>query len=474
MPKKFTHYAAASQAFFDPRDGREKRVVLASRTGRVIALDVEVYNALRGDLVPTLRPGITQQLEDAGLLVDADEDELSAILSENAQAAEDYGILYQVVQPTATCQFGCDYCGQHFRPHQLTSENQELLVASLQKRLELGRFSALEVGWFGGEPLLGLTTMRQLSPRFTSLADRFSARYWSRIVTNGFALTPKVARELVDEHVVRSIEITLDGISEYHDGRRVTRAGNPTFDRIYEQLGALVDNHGSQVNVTLRCNVDSRNHAGITPLLKKLAVDQILPRLHKVYFAPVHSWGNDADAQSASLEQFADWEIQWFLELMTLGYNPGLIPGRVNITCMVQKPEAELVDAYGQLFNCTEVSYVPTYERPITAGAGSDVRATHRNVFSIGDLRNTIPRPNQKPFTSFPSDVGRGVYPCSKCVMLPVCGGGCPKLWEDGKIPCPSSKSNIPQRLLLSYLLSFGSLKGYNRPTGHESQTQLS
>ena len=36
--------------------------------------------------------------------------------------------------------------------------------------------------------------------------------------------------------------------------------------------------------------------------------------------------------------------------------------------------------------------------------------------------------------------------------MLPTCGGGCPKEWEEGRIPCPTPKFNIEQRMVLSYL----------------------
>ena len=55
---------------------------------------------------------------------------------------------------------------------------------------------------------------------------------------------------------------------------------------------------------------------------------------------------------------------------------------------------------------------------------------------------------------NFNERIRQGEYPCSTCRMLPVCGGACPKSWLEGIEPCPSAKSNVEQRLLLSYALS--------------------
>lgn len=43
-------------------------------------------------------------------------------------------------------------------------------------------------------------------------------------------------------------------------------------------------------------------------------------------------------------------------------------------------------------------------------------------------------------------------YPCHTCKMFPVCGGGCPKSWEEGIIACPSNKFNIQDKLAINYI----------------------
>ena len=41
--------------------------------------------------------------------------------------------------------------------------------------------------------------------------------------------------------------------------------------------------------------------------------------------------------------------------------------------------------------------------------------------------------------------------PCNTCTMLPVCGGACPKSWQEGNAACPSNKFNIKEKLALNY-----------------------
>jgi uncharacterized protein len=137
---------------------------------------------------------------------------------------------------------------------------------------------------------------------------------------------------------------------------------------------------------------------------------------------------------------FADWEIRWFVEMAELGFGLALLPKRRPIVCFAVLPTAELVDANGELFNCTEVSYVPKYGRP--------------NEYAIGTVAGGEQPGRRQRLALFNERVGRGGYDCSECRMLPVCGGCCPKLWEEGITPCPTPKFNIETRLLLRYALA--------------------
>jgi uncharacterized protein len=151
-----------------------------------------------------------------------------------------------------------------------------------------------------------------------------------------------------------------------------------------------------------------------------------------------------------------------------LGFNVGLIPKRNKVVCMAVQPDSALVDAYGNLFNCTEVSYVPTYEIETDS-------SEKRNRYAIGDLRRGEDPKQREVLSSFYDKVETGEYPCHSCNMLPTCGGACPKQWLEGIKPCPPAKYNIKERLILQYLLSTFTLREVSLETeSQHTEQQLS
>jgi uncharacterized protein len=153
---------------------------------------------------------------------------------------------------------------------------------------------------------------------------------------------------------VRKIEITLDGTAEHHDRRRFTKAGTGTFERIFENLVALARREDLSVGLNVRCNVDQHNRHGVLPLLQRLAEAGVQRRITAFYVSPVVNWGNDAGDRNVARDEFARWEIEWFVEMFKLGFPVGVLPERQAANCMALAPEAELVDPHGTLFNIRE------------------------------------------------------------------------------------------------------------------------
>ncbi len=187
--------------------------------------------------------------------------------------------------------------------------------------------------------------------------------------------------------------------------------------------------------------MDKRNIAGVSPLIRQLSEDGLLKHF-KFYVAPIHGWGNDAAKLAEEKEVFADHQITWFLEIIELGYDIKLLPQRKYDLCLATNPDAELIDPFGQVFNCTEVSLVPSYEKD------------GKNIYKLGHIADEVDydRKLREPLGDFFERVTQGQTPCHSCPVFPVCGGSCPKEWLDGNIPCPSIKYNLKQILLLTYL----------------------
>ena len=437
MSYKLSKYIV-STTYFDQKRDQYLQVVYSSRSGKVRLLDLGTWKAAEAGELSKIQPAIMADLLTDQMIVPEGENELSVVLKENRDHAQNDTDLYMAIQPTANCPFGCGYCGQEHSVKHLKDVDQDALFNRIQSKLELKDYKSLSISWFGAEPLSGFPVMEKLSPRIQKLAADRGLKYQAKIITNGLLMNEGVSKKLMYDYGVNFIEITLDGIAKYHDERRFLKTGGPSFDKIYKNLLAAVKIKPKDATISIRCNVDDRNREGISPLIQKLHEDGILSQV-TIYFAQIHSWGNDAHKQAAEKKTFAQWEIDWMLELQELGHPVGFVPQRRKSLCMAVKPDAELIDPFGQVFNCTEVSLVPTYEKD------------GKNEYALGhvaeeklanaQVRNKLGR--------FHEEEELKKVPCSSCPILPICGGMCPKLWAEGIDACPPAKFNIKERLLV-------------------------
>lgn len=233
MELKLTYYHIIT----DPLNSAGDRVIYSSRTGETFVLNKLFWNYLQQGKFSLLTEEVRSKLIESKILVASDEDELTTTVNENIEASNrTTGQLYEVIQPTAMCQLGCDYCGQSHTKDYLDKKLYAPMLERIEKKAKAGQYNSLKIGWFGAEPLMALPQMRELSPQLKELADKFDLSYSSKVVTNGLSLKPAIFKELAEEHAVSNIEITLDGTSEYHDVHRPTKSMEKTFDLILENI----------------------------------------------------------------------------------------------------------------------------------------------------------------------------------------------------------------------------------------------
>ena len=444
MKYKFSYYTIIS----DPVNSRNDVVLFATRSSKAFKIKEEVKNKLLENDVEDLDEALKEQLIKIKALVPADEKELDTIVDENNAAIGSATELYEVIQPSAMCQLGCDYCGQQHTKDYIQPAVYDKLLERIKLKLKMGDYKSLYIGWFGGEPLMGLRQIREISKELIKLAAENNLKYGAKIVTNGLSLKPAIFRELAQEMKIEQVEITLDGIGEFHDHRRITKEGNATFDIIFQNIldiTSMPDYYDLGCRISLRCNVDHRNVEGVSPLIKLLAEHKLQNKLAYFYPIGVYSWGgNDAHQKSLTKEEFAELEIGWMIEMFENGFIPTLLPNRVKKVCMAVSSTSEMYDAFGNIFNCTEVSYTTHYNgTPYVLG---NLKLDHTYV-----EKN---RPLHDWYSNMKDSSPQKKFPCTTCKMLPVCGGGCPKSWHEDMRACPSAKFNIKDRLALSYVVA--------------------
>lgn len=431
----------------DNLNSKGDKLLFCTRTGEILMIPNQYWETADSINIESIPEDLISQLIDVKALVDENEDELATIIQENK--VEDISdMLYEVIQPTAMCQLGCDYCGQTHTKSYVSAKLQAAIIDRIRKKLTLNKYNRLHIGWFGAEPLMGLPQMRSLTIELKKLCEEFEIKYTSKVVTNGLSLKENIFVELVTEQNVRQIEVTLDGTSAFHDNRRHTKEGDKTFDIIFNNLLKIInreDFFDLNCKISIRCNVDERNQDSISDLIRLLVENNFHNRISHFYTIGVYSWGNDAHKKSLTKEEFAKKEIDWLIEMYQLGFKPHLIPGRVKQVCLATSKDSEMYDAFGNVFNCTEVSYVDTYKDSEYVLAKLNDDPLYIN--------------SERPFSTWYDDVYDNKYPCHTCKMLPVCGGGCPKSWKEDMRACPSNKFNIKEKLMLSYVIINSDIK---------------
>ncbi len=427
--------------------GAEVRVGYSARTAKTMVLPAPLAARLDGPRPAGLTDGERASLTRARALVPEDEDELAAVVGAMRAAAASASVRRVVVMPTAHCNMGCAYCGQEHERGPVQERRARATVRRVLAMIADPATEEVRIGWFGGEPLLGLRVMREMSAEFTAAADRHGTRYQAKIATNGSLLTARTLRVLREECRVRSIEVTVDGPQEVHDARRAMRNGRGTFLRTLDVLArALADDALPGVRVGLRTNVDTGNEAHVPDLLADLACMGFGHPQVQIHLAPVHSWGNDVSEVELAARAYAERENGWLTLAHGLGLNVVAVPGALkDVTCIATTRNGELHDARGTVYSCTEHPLVPGYAGPFALGTVDELTGEQPGVpdGSAG------PRP-EGPFDGWYDSVAAGGRDCSRCPLLPVCGGRCPKLWSEGHVPCPSMKFDWAAKLDLA------------------------
>lgn len=417
---------------------RGRRLVYNSLSGSMALWDAEDVETFHRACAGGASGMEAAPLANAGFLVDSHTDELKVMEQAYLAHRFDPKTMILTLAPTLSCNFGCDYCFQGSdKPRDTMGPDVQDAILALIARAA-PQLSRLHVAWYGGEPLLRKPIVRDLSDRIVAFCDAHGVGYDASMVSNGYLLDPETAEMLVARRV-GSVQITLDGLPNYHDERRALLSGKPTFQRIVANLKAAVERTPMQIN--LRANVDARNQAQMTDLLDFLAEQGLGNRPNfKIYFAPVeaitagcHAIEDVTMARSA----YGQVEADLYRKACALGLAPLPYPPRFHGTCAAVKPKGLVILPSGDVHKCWDTVNAPKFA-----------------VGTIFDLDGLAKSEAAKRWIRW-SPLNNAA--CRSCKLLPSCSGACAyktihadqTRGEAAVLPCPSWKYNLKERLLL-------------------------
>jgi uncharacterized protein len=428
----------------DETSENPERILFATRTGTSVKIKDTIYQKIVSQDFSNIDYETLRQLIDIEAIVLDGTNEFHDIIKQNVLGIESKNALSFTIQPSANCQFGCHYCGQKHSKDLMDEKIMSKVIKRIEDKIIETSAKSISVMWYGGEPLMGFSHIKKMSAELIEMVKRNGVSYFGSMITNGLSFKLEVFKELANICKVRHFQITLDGLAEYHDKRRITKKGENTFDIIFKNIIDVINSKEyieSKAAITIRSNIDKNNFESIPDLIDLMASHKFQEKNVTLDFCPVVNWGdNNAEKDSFEPTEFSSKEIDLFLYAKDKGFKTPHLPERSITPCMVVDPASEVYDAKGNIYPCYEFPYTPKYET---------------DEYRIGNLLKPEETYNYNAITrNWNEDIKTNISGCPTCKLFPVCGGGCPKKWYANEKGCPSFKHNIEDRLVLDYLIN--------------------
>lgn len=393
---------ASRYTFLFSVDG-EKRLAYNALTNGLALVDEACADCLASfseEKFVSLPEETQRQLQRGGFVLPDELDERDVVRVRYRMHQYATGHIGLTIGPTLACNLACRYCFESSFKGFMSDETQSAVVRFASELIEAGA-KALDVTWYGGEPLLGLDTIEALSQAFLSLTEEKQASYQASIITNGTLLTEEVAHRLVAAKV-SSAQVTLDGPPEVHDQRRPFRSGGPSYAKIVANLQEAI----KLLPISLRVNVDRHNAEQALVFVENLMAESWFDAERvQVHFGYVRKYTPSCGCGlDEMLKPSEFWALQEELgkRLVARGLAQPLYPDLAS-GCTATSVSSFVIGPQGELYRC----WNHVGDRKAIVGTVFDSAINH-------------PLYVQYLVAGFEEDPE-----CLECRFLPICAGGC-------------------------------------------------
>lgn len=427
----------SSYTFLFERSG--EYFLFTAKSGSFFKIPKEVYDFLKGidntEAVPEEMQEIVSQLQKIGAISTKEEDAdyLDALKHRWLLKAYQNTHLGLTLVPTEWCNLRCPYC---FEKNKEAKYMDDKVIDRLIDFVKAHKAPTYSIYWYGGEPLLAIDQIEKILDRLNDLPDK--KRTGHSIVTNGTLLNDRVL-EVFKKYPLDHIQITFDGVKATHDTRRITHAGDGTFDLIIRNLKKLAEAL-PDTPINIRVNIDRLN-ADEFIKVKELIKETFPDKKNIGCYPGILSGDKDCSDYTLFTNETL---VNFYNELREKnGIDLWSYPYRNVGGCTATGICTHVIGADGALYRCWE-----------------DVGIKDMQIGNICEdsLSN---EPLLRKFlkcTPFEDDE------CIACKLLPVCSGGCPKKRFNNKYNNASNelcfllKTN-DSNTLFDYLISYYKMK---------------
>ena len=170
---------------------------------------------------------------------------------------------------TEDCNFRCNYCFQEHLNKKMDKVLINDFIMLTKKIVEEEDINDVEITYYGGEPLL-----EQENVLFAHITLNKVLGYKIKsfnLITNGYLLTKKFLSKLYESNSYEvnkkfTIQVTIDGIKNIHDKRRMLVDGKGTYNKIIDNINIATD----YFLVVIRVNIDKLSIDYLHDLVREL------------------------------------------------------------------------------------------------------------------------------------------------------------------------------------------------------------
>ena len=325
-------------------------------------------------------------------------DELKQIKLNLLTSRYDKSKISLTIAPSMDCNFACSYCFEknQLNDKQMSPQVVDQIVDFVKSKA--GHLEYLDVTWFGGEPLLAVPHIEEITKRLVEICKSNKIAYDADIITNGYFLTTEVAEKLKSCYVSR-VQITIDGTKDTHDKRRPLINGEGTFDRIMHNIEATKN----IIPILVRINVDKENTEQLSELMHFFSKRNLLSYIQP-YLGHVKSYNDEYESTIClSNKGYSRLHLEFMKENNLSLMNR--YPRPRGCCCIADHVSSVVIDTQGYIYKCT-----------------NDIGMDSKKIFSLGS-ENVVNSSMLHEYLLYdPTEDLR----CKNCKCLPICMGGCP------------------------------------------------
>jgi uncharacterized protein len=349
----------------------------------------------------TLESSDEQVMAELGFLVSDAAGEKKEMMNFFSKANSGVKRFSAVVVLNLDCNLACSYCyeGKMKGKHYLSKETADLLFAFIEKDY-ISSGMSVNLSFYGGEPLLSLGMIKNISGRLKSRVERTGLDYGFTLITNGTLLTKKTVDELLP-YGLKGVKVTLDGPEEIHNRSRPFRSGKGSFSVI---LGNIKDTY-RMTEIQIGGNFTRKNYREFPLLLDTLLDEGVNPEeLSIVRFSPV-TGTQEKFALPEFVEGCESINEPWLVEAGLLLREEILKRGfRTSMTrpalCMIESEKDLVINYDGSIYKCPG----------LIGWKGLEAGSLQEGIKAYSESHGL--------------DVWKRTE-CIDCEYLPLCFGGC-------------------------------------------------